>query len=197
MLLLLSSCWASVVRVPFLTFCDRVSSVCLQVMQPILADADRDPALRLGLLKLLDDLLEDQQTAGAFGGSHAALTLQALLLPPLVWRAGKVNCRAAVLPCVFPLLFHWCCAVQVFAHDVQIKWRQLQPLSQCLLHLDSARLAYSYPRQLIIDADLEPCIGAWSRFSFEHQLALCCLDCSAGCMSSCLNVPCQSTRPSH
>jgi hypothetical protein len=85
--------------------------VCLQVMQPILADADRDPALRLGLLKLLDDLLEDQQTAEAFGGGNAAATLHALLLPPLVWRAGKVRRLTVVrLCCMDCQMLHGICA---------------------------------------------------------------------------------------
>ena len=66
---------------------------CLQVLQPILADADREPALRLALLQLLDSLLEAPSTAAVFVGSssNAELTLHALLLPPLVWRAGKVS----------------------------------------------------------------------------------------------------------
>eukprot|EP00775_Hariotina_reticulata_P004966 gene4966-5207_t len=87
--LVLSGLPAGMVQTSGMSCLQQLLPQLVQVMQPILADADRDPALRLGLLKLLDDLLEDQQTAGAFGGSHAALTLQALLLPPLVWRAGK------------------------------------------------------------------------------------------------------------
>jgi hypothetical protein len=62
----------------------------LQVLQPILADADRDASLRLGLLRLLDALMEQPSTAAAFGGHNAALVLRTLLMPPLVWRAGKV-----------------------------------------------------------------------------------------------------------
>jgi dynein assembly factor 5 len=63
------------------------------VLQPVLADADREPGLRLALLTLLDDLLEGRDTAPAFVGSEAAalLTLTHLLMPPLVWRAGKVR----------------------------------------------------------------------------------------------------------
>jgi len=79
----------------------------LQVLQPILADADREPALRLTLLQLLDSLLEGPSTAPVFvsSGSNAELTMQSLLLPPLVWRAGKVgvndmdsrSCRVSVV----------------------------------------------------------------------------------------------------
>lgn len=63
-----------------------------QVLQPVLSDPDKEPALRLSLLQLLDGLLEGPNTAGVFVGSssNAELTLNALLLPPLVWRAGKV-----------------------------------------------------------------------------------------------------------
>lgn len=61
------------------------------MLQPILSDSDRDAALRLALLKLLDALLEQPSTAPAFGGQNARLVMTALLLPPLVWRAGKVK----------------------------------------------------------------------------------------------------------
>jgi hypothetical protein len=76
------------------------SGVCdlnLQVLQPILSDADRDASLRLGLLRLLDALMEQPSTAAAFGGHNAVLVLSALLMPPLVWRAGKVRCAATQL----------------------------------------------------------------------------------------------------
>jgi hypothetical protein len=64
-----------------------------QVLQPVLSDHDREPALRLSLLELLDRLLEGPSTAGVFVGSssNAELTLHTLLMPPLVWRAGKVS----------------------------------------------------------------------------------------------------------
>jgi hypothetical protein len=67
------------------------------VLQPLLADADRDASLRLGVLRLLDSLMEQQGTAGAFGGQNAGLVLKALLMPPLVWRAGKVRAFLAWL----------------------------------------------------------------------------------------------------
>jgi hypothetical protein len=67
-----------------------------QVLQPVLSDPDKEPALRLSLLQLLDGLLEGPSTAGVFVGSssNAELTLNVLLLPPLVWRAGKVRACA-------------------------------------------------------------------------------------------------------
>jgi dynein assembly factor 5 len=61
-----------------------------EVVGPAVADHERDPQLRLGLLALLDELLEDGAKGGAFGGGHAPLALRRLLLPPLAWRAGKV-----------------------------------------------------------------------------------------------------------
>ncbi len=60
------------------------------VVQPAVGNHERDPQLRLGLLQLLDELLEDESKAGAFGGASAQLTLEQLLLPALVWHAGKV-----------------------------------------------------------------------------------------------------------
>lgn len=67
--------------------------VCLQVLQPVLSDPDKEPALRLSLLQLLDSLLEGPSTAAVFvsSSSNAELTLHALLMPPVVWRAGKVR----------------------------------------------------------------------------------------------------------
>lgn len=87
-----------------LMLCSRVCIMLLssQVLQPLLSDADREPAVRLALLQLLDSLLdsllEGPSTAGVFVGSssNADLTLHSLLLPPLVWRAGKVCFRVQV-----------------------------------------------------------------------------------------------------
>lgn len=83
------------------------------MLQPLLGDADRDAGLRLALLKLLDELMESQRTAAAFADSNAQLVLQSLLLPPLVWRAGKVRtgrCKGcfAVLACSAACL--WQCS---------------------------------------------------------------------------------------
>lgn len=77
--------------------CLFVIFMCLQVLQPMLADADRDASLRLGLLRLLDALMEQHSTVAAFGGQNAALVLKELLMPPLVWRAGKVCIMLACL----------------------------------------------------------------------------------------------------
>ncbi|GMH41563.1 hypothetical protein BSKO_09473 [Bryopsis sp. KO-2023] len=70
---------------------------CLEAMMPeitqtlheIITDHERDAALRLISLHLLDGILEDPISSTAFGSSHAKETLQKLLLPSLVWRAGK------------------------------------------------------------------------------------------------------------
>lgn len=59
------------------------------IVNGCLADHNRDPALRLSVLQLLDDLIDDQTLGPVFGGSAACTTLKQMLLPPLVWRAGK------------------------------------------------------------------------------------------------------------
>lgn len=62
------------------------------VLAPLLADAERDATLRLALLRLLDELMEAPSCRDAFTATgNAELTLRTLLLPPLVWRAGKVR----------------------------------------------------------------------------------------------------------
>eukprot|EP00878_Enallax_costatus_P023694 GHUV01025226.1.p1 GENE.GHUV01025226.1~~GHUV01025226.1.p1 ORF type:complete len:348 (+),score=153.00 GHUV01025226.1:1-1044(+) len=61
----------------------------VKVLNPILSDHDRDAALRLNLLKLLDSLMEGTQTAAAFSGDNAGLVMAKVIMPPLVWRAGK------------------------------------------------------------------------------------------------------------
>lgn len=62
---------------------------------PVLAaccgDHERDGTLRLELLRLVDDVLEDPAKGAALQGPPAALLLREVLLPPLVWRAGKVR----------------------------------------------------------------------------------------------------------
>ena len=64
----------------------------VDVIAPVVGDADGDPALRLALLRLVDALLESDAAAPAFradGGAAAALVVTRLLMPPLTWRAGK------------------------------------------------------------------------------------------------------------
>lgn len=51
---------------------------------------ERDPQMRLSVLRLLDELMEDPVRGPAFRGPLSGLFLMAVLLPPCVWRAGKV-----------------------------------------------------------------------------------------------------------
>lgn len=63
----------------------------IDVMAPTVGDADADPALRLALLRLLDGLLESDDLRDAFRApGAAAAVLTRLIMPPLVWRVGKV-----------------------------------------------------------------------------------------------------------
>ncbi|CAD7702584.1 unnamed protein product [Ostreobium quekettii] len=59
------------------------------IMNSVLGDHSRDPALRLAYLNLLTSLIEDEAVGPVLGGPAAGSTLTDLLLPPLVWRAGK------------------------------------------------------------------------------------------------------------
>lgn len=61
-------------------------------LRPLLEDHEREPSLRLAVLGLIGDALQDDSRASAFGGTpdRARAVLGCLLLPPLVWRAGKV-----------------------------------------------------------------------------------------------------------
>jgi dynein assembly factor 5 len=70
-----------------------------EAARPVLADHERDAGLRLSLLRLVDELLEEEGGGGGSGGraagalaagGNAELLLTHLLLPPLVWQAGKV-----------------------------------------------------------------------------------------------------------
>ncbi|WIA31178.1 hypothetical protein OEZ86_001183 [Tetradesmus obliquus] len=106
-----------------------------QVLQPILADADRDASLRLSLLRLLDSLMEQPGTAAAFGGSNAALVLVALLMPPLVWRAGKAAAavRFSAITALATFLTAQLAPPEVLLAAVQQQGGGLLPLlAQCL-----------------------------------------------------------------
>ncbi|KAF6256970.1 armadillo-type protein [Scenedesmus sp. NREL 46B-D3] len=105
-----------------------------QVLQPILADGDRDASLRLGLLRLLDGLMEQPSTAGAFGGHNAALVLSALLVPPLVWRAGKAAAavRFAAITALSTLLTAHLAPPEVLLAAAQQDGGLLPLLAQCL-----------------------------------------------------------------
>jgi dynein assembly factor 5, axonemal len=67
----------------------RLMPAIAAVMKPVLEDSERDANLRLSMLRLLDSLLENPTTSPALGGDNSLLTLADLLLPALVWRAGK------------------------------------------------------------------------------------------------------------
>jgi len=51
---------------------------------------EKDAQMRLSLLRLLDELMEDPARGGAFRGALSGVYLMAVLLPPCVWRTGKV-----------------------------------------------------------------------------------------------------------
>jgi len=89
------------------TLCSLVPAVAA-ALGPILADHDRDATLRLNALQLLDTLLEDASRREALGGPRADVTLTQLLLPPLVWRAGKTAAavRFAAITALDTMLVH-------------------------------------------------------------------------------------------
>ncbi|CAG9464914.1 unnamed protein product [Pedinophyceae sp. YPF-701] len=67
---------------------------------------ERDPAMRLALLQLLEELIDAEATAPAFGGRNAPGVLLRLLLPPMLWKVGKVAAavRYAAVVCVATFL---------------------------------------------------------------------------------------------
>ncbi len=70
----------------------RLSPTLLLALKPLLSDPEGQPTLRLAVLQLLDQVLDcaDGRGAGlAAGDAGAALLLDAALLTPLTWRAGK------------------------------------------------------------------------------------------------------------
>lgn len=54
----------------------------------ITSDHERDPELRMALLRSVDAILEDSGQSCAFCNEHGHLLVQTVILPPLVWRAG-------------------------------------------------------------------------------------------------------------
>ncbi|KAK9808847.1 hypothetical protein WJX72_004932 [[Myrmecia] bisecta] len=76
------------------------------VLAPCLQSSDRDPALQLQLLRLVDELEEDESKAAALQGQPAVTLLTQLLVPTLVWRAGKsaAAVRFAAITAVATLL---------------------------------------------------------------------------------------------
>lgn len=72
-------------------------------LMPVLAgclDPERDPAMRLSLLRLLDTLLEDPGRRPAFLGEMGALVLVRLLVPCCIWKVGKVAAAVRFSACV-------------------------------------------------------------------------------------------------
>lgn len=65
----------------------------LPVVMPILKEcvgtAEKEPAMRIDLLRLLDGLLEDAQRCHAFHGMPGVHLVLSVLLPACVWVAGK------------------------------------------------------------------------------------------------------------
>jgi hypothetical protein len=81
--------------------------VALPALQQVAADHERDPRLRLALLHLAAALLADDSKAGAWQQAGAGqLLVRSVLLPALVWRAGRVPAavRYAALTALVTLL---------------------------------------------------------------------------------------------
>ena len=79
----------------------------LPALQQVAADHERDPRLRLELLHLAAALLADDSKAGAWQQAGAGqLLVRSVLLPALVWRAGRVPAavRYAALTALVTLL---------------------------------------------------------------------------------------------
>ncbi|GAX72982.1 hypothetical protein CEUSTIGMA_g434.t1 [Chlamydomonas eustigma] len=70
------------------TLSQMVTRLC-DVLKPLMEDHESEPELRINALQLLDSVLEDQHRGISLGGEAASLVLSHILLPPLVWRAGK------------------------------------------------------------------------------------------------------------
>ena len=68
--------------------------------------ACRDPALRIHLLQLVEQVLATEDQAQAFAGPLAEQLASQALLPALVWRAGKAAAavRFAAITALSPLL---------------------------------------------------------------------------------------------
>lgn len=62
----------------------------------IVRDHERDPALRMTLLRSIDGLLQSDEQGCAFCLHHGQPLLVTVLLPPLVWRAGVQPSQDAV-----------------------------------------------------------------------------------------------------
>lgn len=101
---------------------ERLTPVIASSLKPLLEDHESDGTLRVALLGLVDTLLEDPVRGPALAG---AALLRDVLLPPLVWRAGKVS--AAVR---FAAVTAWSTALE----------RRLLPLEPLLAAVDDGSL---------------------------------------------------------
>mmetsp|Transcript_16748 Transcript_16748/g.46804 ORF Transcript_16748/g.46804 Transcript_16748/m.46804 type:complete len:975 (+) Transcript_16748:187-3111(+) len=61
----------------------------LNVLQDCIPNTDRDPAMRIEMLRMVDALLESEERGAAFGGEAGVPMLTGVLLPTCVWVAGK------------------------------------------------------------------------------------------------------------
>lgn len=73
---------------PGVTLAALGEPLCL-AMASITADHDRDSALRVTILRLVDSLLESDEQGAGLCGTWGMHVLSGVLLPALVWRAGK------------------------------------------------------------------------------------------------------------
>lgn len=62
----------------------------------IVRDHERDPALRMSMLRGIDGLLQSDDRSCAFCRHHGQPLLETVLLPPLIWRAGAQPSQNAV-----------------------------------------------------------------------------------------------------
>ncbi|KAA6419548.1 MAG: hypothetical protein FRX49_10473 [Trebouxia sp. A1-2] len=80
----------------------------LQITCSILPDPERDPALRIHLLQLLERMTANEDQAKALQGAAAQHLADQALLPALVWHAGKTAAavRFAAISALSTLLAH-------------------------------------------------------------------------------------------
>eukprot|EP00892_Ulva_mutabilis_P000660 jgi/Ulvmu1/10595/UM065_0049.1 len=69
-------------------------------------DHERDPALRMELLRSIDGVLENDAQGYVFCQGHGYLVIETVILPPLIWRAGKsaAAVRYSALHALYTLL---------------------------------------------------------------------------------------------
>jgi len=63
----------------------------VDVLSPVVSNKEGDAALRIEVLRLVDDLMEGESSSEAmWAPGSAAAVLTRIVMPPLAWRAGKV-----------------------------------------------------------------------------------------------------------